>query len=160
MSDKDKRDSPSESDYFDLVYSGEIVPGSNLEQVKQRVAATFKLDAAAAQQLFSGEPMRLKRGIDKSSAEGIMQRLADAGAVAKLIPVAEESTASQSTQPLSLAPLGADVLQVADRSDQQIVPLPDLNHLTVEPIGSDILKQAELPKVKAVNPDISKLALQ
>jgi len=154
MSDRDKRD------YFDLVYSGEIAPGSNLEQVKQRVAATFKLDPAAAQQLFSGEPMRLKRGIDKSSAERILQRLADAGAVAKLIPVAEESTSSQSTQSLSIAPLGADVLDAADRSDQQFVPMPDLDHLNVEPIGSDILRQGELPTVKALNPDTSKLALK
>jgi len=115
MTDKDLPKSQAEknveADAFDLVYRGEIAPGNSAEEVKQRVAASFNLDPAAADQLFSGTQIRLKRGIDKITAERILQRLTDAGAIALIVPSSgQPETARQ--DPLSLAPI---VLKIATR---------------------------------------------
>ena len=104
----------AESDYFDLVYNGDIVPDNDPEEVKARVAASFNLDTAAADQLFSGEPIRLKRGVDQFTAQRILKRLMDAGAAAKIVRVAKPEIIQK--HPLALAPLGADVVDEAERA--------------------------------------------
>ena len=148
----------AESDYFDLVYNGDIVPDNDPEEVKARVAASFNLDTAAADQLFSGEPIRLKRGVDQFTAQRILKRLMDAGAAAKIVRVAKPEIIQK--YPLALAPLGADVVDEAERARVPPAPLPDLDHLSLEPIGADIIEQAELPEVKKLNVDKSRFTLQ
>ncbi|MBT6115350.1 MAG: hypothetical protein HOH41_06515, partial [Porticoccaceae bacterium] len=112
MIDKDLSKSQAEksavADLFDVVFRGEITEGSSLEKVKQRVAESFNLDSSAAEQLFSGTPVRLKRGVDMITAERILKRLSDAGAVAIIVPNSTEPESAQQN-PLSLAPLGSDV---------------------------------------------------
>ena len=148
----------AESDYFDLVYNGDIVPDNDPEEVKARVAASFNLDTAAADQLFSGEPIRLKRGVDQFTAQRILKRLMDAGAAAKIVRVAKPEIIQK--YPLAPAPLGADVVDEAERARVPPAPLPDLDHLSLEPIGADIIEQAELPEVKKLNVDTSRFTLQ
>ena len=118
MIDKDLSKSQAEksvvADLFDVVFRGEIIEGSSLEKVKQRVAESFNLDSSAAEQLFSGTPVRLKRGVDMITAERILKRLSDAGAVAIIVPNSTEPESAQQN-PLSLAPLGSDVTDSAEK---------------------------------------------
>jgi hypothetical protein len=163
MTDKDLPKSQAvknvEADAFDLVYRGEIAPGNSAEEVKQRVAASFNLDPAAADQLFSGTPIRLKRGIDKITAERILQRLTDAGAIALIVPSSgQPETARQ--DPLSLAPLGSNVTDSAEKRNAQVVFAASLDHLSLEPVGTRMVKETEVPKIKTPDLDTSKFSLE
>lgn len=178
MTDKDlsksQVDKPAKADAFDLVFRGEIAPGSDIEEVKQRVAASFNLDSVAADQLFSGSAVRLKRGVDSTTAERILQRLNDAGAIAKIVPSlsqpeSQEQDSSQakakSQDLLSLAPLGSNVVDKDEKLEGQSAGtkkrlLLSLDHLSLEPIGTDMVKQAEAPVIKAPAVDTSKFSLE
>ena len=70
---------------FDVLFRGEILPGSDMEATKEQVAKSFKLDGAALDRLFSGSVISLKRNIDRETAERIFQRLYSAGAMAKIV---------------------------------------------------------------------------
>jgi hypothetical protein len=177
---------------FDILFRGDIAPGKSIDQVKARVAESFKLDEAAVNQLFSGAVVSLKRNIDRATAERIFQRLSDAGALANIVPnntvpsnkepldkVLSNSTAnaasSQQSEPdkqsepnnqpsdkaFTLAPLGSDVLEGADKpeqeKDQQSIPV---DHLGLEPVGSNIIEDSEGETIEPVTVDTSHLTLE
>ena len=166
---------------FDILFRGELTPGNSLEQVQARVAESFKLDEAAVEQLFSGAVVSLKRNIDRATAERIYQRLSEAGAVAKIVPSAlnkstsnksasnksnpsnkpaNESTADQdANKAFTLAPLGSDVLEGAATPEQNQVPIP-VDHLGLEPIGSNIVEEDEAETIEPVVVDTSHLTLE
>ena len=163
MTDKDlpkrQTEKSTAADLFDLVFRGEIVEGNSLEEVKPRVAASFNLDPTAADQLFSGTPVRLKRGIDKITAERILQRLTDAGAIAIMVPNSTEPESSQQ-DPLSLAPLGSNVMDSTERKEAQVVFSASLDHLSLEPVGTRMVKETEVPPIKTPDLDTSKFTLE
>lgn len=196
MTDKDlpksQVDKQAETDTFDLVFRGEIAPGNSAEEVKQRVSASFNLDSAAADQLFSGSPVRLKRAVDKAAAERILQRLCDAGAIAMVVPNTVQPVTEKSIpqSPLSLAPLGSNVMEVSEKlggdaledkqpGDKQLGDknpgdkrpgdksavskkrvLLSLDHLSLEPIGTNMVKETEVSVIKTPDLDTSKFSLE
>ena len=173
---------------FDILFRGDIASGNSIDQVKARVAESFKLDEAAVNQLFSGAVVSLKRNIDRATAERIYQRLSDAGALANIVssnivssntvpankapgnPAPSDSTTSPSNQPsadnqsseraFTLAPLGSDVLEGADKpaqeKDQQSI---SFDHLGLEPVGSNIIEDSEGETIEPVIVDTSHLTL-
>ena len=163
MTDKDLPKSQTEgnpeTDVFDLVFRGEIVQGNSLEEVKQRVAASFNLDPAAADQLFSGTPVRLKRSVNKVTAERLLQRLNDVGAIAVIVPNSPETEPTQ-RDPLSLAPLGSNVTDDAEKGKAKAVFSASLDHLSLEPVGTRMVKETEVPPVKTPDLDTSKFSLE
>ena len=187
MTDKDlpksQVDKQAKTDTFDLVFRGEIVPDNSVDEVKQRVAASFNLDSAAADQLFSGSSIRLKRGVDKATAERILQRLTDAGAIAIIVPNAAQPATEEAVpqSQLSLAPLGSNVMEASEKlgdeeqGDKELGDkepgdkkpavskkrrLLSLDHLSLEPIGTNMVKETEVPAIKAPNLDTSKFSLE
>lgn len=161
---------------FDILFRGELTPGNSLEQVQARVAESFKLDEAAVEQLFSGAVVSLKRNIDRATAERIYQRLSEAGAVAKIVPSALNKSASNKSNPsnkpanestadqdankaFTLAPLGSDVLEGAATPEQNQEPIP-VDHLGLEPIGSNIVEEDEAETIEPVVVDTSHLTLE
>ena len=163
MTDKDLPKSQTggnpETDVFDLVFRGEIAQGNSLEEVKQRVAASFNLDPAAADQLFSGTPVRLKRSVDKVTAERLLQRLNDVGAIAVIVPNSIETEPTQQ-DPLSLAPLGSNVTDGAEKGKAKAVFSASLDHLSLEPVGTRMVEETEVPPVKTLDLDTSKFSLE
>jgi hypothetical protein len=193
---------------FDILFRGDIAPGNSIDQVKARVAESFKLDEAAVNQLFSGAVISLKRNIDRATAERIFQRLSDAGALANIVPSNKEpsktapldkvpldkvlsnstSNTGSSHQPESdkqsepdkqsetdkqsepnnqpsdkaftMAPLGSDVLEGTDKpeqeKEQQSIPV---DHLGLEPVGSNIIEDSEGETIEPVTVDTSHLTL-
>jgi hypothetical protein len=45
---------------FKVVFEGEIRSGEDISQVKQRLAAMFKVDRGRIERLFSGKPVVIK----------------------------------------------------------------------------------------------------
>jgi len=74
---------------YDVVFSGEAVPGVSLDAVKQRLAAALKASPGSVDRLFSGGAVCLKKNITLDRAKRIQQQLRSLGAVAKVEAVAK-----------------------------------------------------------------------
>lgn len=71
---------------YDVVFRGDIAPGETLTVVRQRLGDLFRLDETRLNQLFSGRPVVLRRGLDQAGAERFRQVLEEAGALVQLRP--------------------------------------------------------------------------
>ena len=70
---------------YSVVFSGKVHDGFTVEQVRQNIAALFRTDdATRLDQLFSGSPVVLKKGLDEDRARKYQQTLLKAGAVCEL----------------------------------------------------------------------------
>lgn len=54
---------------YQVVFTGEIASGQQLEEVKTRVAALYKLPVARCERLFTGNKVTIKRELDYAMAE-------------------------------------------------------------------------------------------
>ncbi len=89
---------------YEVAFYGEIVEGAELDQVKAKVAAMFKADAAKLAQLFSGKRVVIKKNIDQATANKYQSALQNAGAqceVKSLADAASTQTAADSAPPAS-----------------------------------------------------------
>lgn len=78
---------------YEVVFYGEIVEGAELDQVKAKVAAMFKADAAKLAQLFSGKRVVIKKNIDQATANKYKSALQNAGAQCEVKSMAEAAVA-------------------------------------------------------------------
>lgn len=137
------------------------------EGEEQANTEDFKLDEAEVNQLFSGTVVSLKRNIDQATAERIFQRLADAGAMTKIVPAQHKAKPADqsdldnqsSEKSFTLAPLGSDVTEnaVIEEQDQQLV---SLDHLGLEPVGSNLIEEGEREAIEPKLVDTSHLTLE
>lgn len=172
------------NDNFEVIFAGQLVPGSQPEQVKAKVAAIFKTDVARVAHLFSGNPVVIKKGIDQQMALKYQAALQAAGAVCEIRdasqpvapvvvrpvvttkPSASRAPPAPQTAPLnisadkiaamqaSLAPAGSDLHQAKQVA---AVYIPDISGLTVAPPGTVLSthkKETQQPL-----PDISGLSI-
>lgn len=65
---------------FDLVFSGELVAGFELAQVKKNIQVLFRIDDAKVNALFSGKPIPLRKGLDADAANKYRVAMKKAGA--------------------------------------------------------------------------------
>lgn len=174
--------------HFDILFRGDIKPGENVADVKQRVAALFKQDPQKINHLFSGKVQYLKRAVDQTTAEKYKTALHKAGAIVQIKP-AEESGISVSPAPekaepkphagsessatdkqaapasssgsesFSIAPVGADVLKKEERKKADTLDVKT-DHLSLAPVGADLLKESERKRETATSPDTSHISLQ
>lgn len=87
---------------YNLIFQGEIIAGTSLEEVKANVARLFKADAAKTAALFSGKTIIIKRNLDSDSARKYLAILKKAGAVVKAVKIetqASPDTVEQKTEP-------------------------------------------------------------
>jgi hypothetical protein len=168
---------------FDIVFRGDILPGQNVVQVKQRLALLFKTDEAKINALFSGAATPLKRNLDKGTADKYAEVLRKVGAdvqvtvagkvTAKKAPKRQPQPTSLSEQPASivkqktlqdasskftLAPVGSDVLKPEERSHLEPVAV-DTSQLSLRDSGAELLDASEKALVDAVQIDVSSLML-
>jgi hypothetical protein len=110
------------AEQYRLVFSGEVLEGQHPAVVKKRLAAAFKLDDDRVGKLFSGKHVVVKKAADKASAVQYQRLFEKAGAR----------------------------LQVSLIDSMPAVPTERANDLTVLPIGSDLLTEAERPRTPSV----------
>jgi len=154
-------DAELDPELFDVLFRGDIQAGQNIEQVKQRVGAIFKLDEAKLERLFSGQTPYLKRNTDITSADKILCAMERAGAVAEVIACVVKP------QILSMAPLGSNVLpEQASESGEGFTPALDpeklaaLAGMVAEPTGTYVLNAEEHSEVASLDIDTSHLSLE
>jgi uncharacterized protein YbjQ (UPF0145 family) len=70
---------------FDVIFDGDLVEGSDLDDVKLRMAGVLKTDPKTVDRLFGGRSVLIKRGADRQTAEKIVASLEGAGARCRMI---------------------------------------------------------------------------
>ena len=53
---------------FDILFYGVVKPGHDPEQARVNLAALFKTDRSKVDQLFSGNEVVIKQGVDETTA--------------------------------------------------------------------------------------------
>ena len=114
---------------YNIYFAGELLPDHEQASVRSNLAKLFSANHETLDLLFSGKARLLKQNCDKATALKYKQAMTHAGAVAIIKryeeandapttigePGAAESTAASSDL-ISLAPIGSDVLQESERS--------------------------------------------
>lgn len=65
---------------FDVVFQGELQSGQELQQVKLQISQRFKIKDEKLEQLFSGKPIMVRRGVDAATAQKFRRTFMDCGA--------------------------------------------------------------------------------
>lgn len=151
---------------FEVAFSGQIVAGADLAQVKSKVAALFKTDVAKIEHMFSGARVVIKKGLDNATAVKYQAAMKSAGAICEVrdASVAEAPAAPPAVAKPAAAPAAAKrPTNTHVPAAPQTVPLhvsaADIAELKVEiaPVGSDMNQKKK--DVTTAIPDISGLTM-
>lgn len=72
---------------YNVVFSGEIAPGRELDAVKANVAALYKTPVEKCAHLFSGRPVTIKGDLDAPTAQKYKTAFEKTGAVCRIVPM-------------------------------------------------------------------------
>lgn len=176
-----------ESEKFDLVFSGQVLPKQEVDQVKANMSALFKVSAAQIDALFSGKAVVLKRNLDLAAANRYRVAIKKAGARVDLVKSGEASAKAaapkveaiqpepQSQQaapvvasepasapePLATLSVAKNDVAEAATSPEQKSPSKTLGEsFTLSAAGADLLNDDERQRVEAVSVDTSALSIR
>lgn len=145
---------------FEIAFSGQLVSGAQLEQVKANLTKLFQADAQRIALLFSGRRIVIKSNLDAAGAEKYRATLERAGAVVEVaaldaeieeVELAPPSAAAEA--PKRVAP-GSEVgrLKVAPRDEYMAafveVEAPDFG---IAPVGTDLQDAKPAPQAPKVD---------
>ncbi|WP_137818808.1 hypothetical protein [Pseudomonas sp. 2FG] len=155
---------------YEIAFSGQLVPGAQLELVKANLAKLFQADAQRIALLFSGRRLVIKNNLDAAAAEKYRATLERAGALVDVQsmdveieevelappPAYDAAPAVAAAQPASGA--APRKLVVAPRDEYMAafvdVEAPDFG---IAPLGVDL--QDDKPEPVAPRVDLSQFSL-
>ncbi|MFY1664627.1 hypothetical protein [Pseudomonas sp. Pseu.R1] len=73
---------------YEIIFSGQLVPGAQLDRVQANLTKLFQADAQRIALLFSGRRLVLKNNLDQAAAEKYRSTLERAGARAEVVEMA------------------------------------------------------------------------
>lgn len=126
-------------DRFDLSYAGEIAPGADPSEVRERLQAIFKLAPDGADRLFTGHPVIIKRDLDADAAARFEAVFAQAGAVLRISPARtasrEAANPGTATTPTPGGPPTATTAEARDtRASTPLDFAPNDGFLEAQPV--------------------------
>lgn len=145
---------------YDILFSGQLVPGALDVQVRANLARLFQADARRIDALFDGRATVIKQGLDAESAERYRATLERAGAQVELRPVPDDVEVEkiEMTAVPAEPEASSGRLQVRPRDEYMAafahVDAPDFG---LAPTGSDLAPVAAA--VPAPPLDLSALSL-
>lgn len=151
---------------YEIVFSGQVLPGAPVATVQANLARLFQADAQRIALLFSGRRMVIKNNLDAEAAEKYRSTLERAGALVEMLAMAVEEVElapPPSAEPVAQPSASAVAptpgrLQVAPRDEYMAafvdVDAPDFG---VAPVGADL--QDDKPPVVAPAVDLSQFSL-
>jgi hypothetical protein len=145
------------SERYDIYFTGQLIDGRQPDQVKQNIGKIFGARGATLEQLFSGNPVRVKRGVNQDTAVKFRVAFRNAGALVEIRPAQQPAMEENPEQPsgtLSLLPPRSGSL--ADCAPT-VVPatLPDVSDLALSPAGATIDESAPPPMLSIDTGDLS-----
>lgn len=125
---------------YQIVVTGQLVAGAELEQVKDRVAKLFNAPVAKLAPLFSGRRAVVKKGLDHAAAQRYVAVLIEAGLLAAAEPELAAAASAGGVAP-TLAPVGVTLV------DAPVVtpPLIDTSGLAVAAAGGNLVDYTPPP---------------
>ena len=150
----------------DVFFRGDIVPGQNILDVRERLKKLFNADEQQLQKLFSGRPVAIRRNLDREAAEQYREAVFNAGAMVELRPVKTEATSAevgfsdnkapiQSKAELQNQSITHDHGREAEEAEDEDVP-----DFSIAPIGADMLREEDRKVIDPVEVVISALAVE
>jgi hypothetical protein len=154
---------------YEIAFSGQLVPGAQLDLVKANMAKLFQADAQRIALLFSGRRLVIKNNLDEAAAEKYRATIERAGALVEVCdmdaveieevemappppydppPAASAPVAAGAPKPLVVAPRDEYMAAFSD------VEAPDFG---IAPVGVDL--QDEKPEPQAPKVDLSQFSL-
>ena len=118
---------------FDIAFYGIIQSGMDKEAVIRNMAGLFKSTPEKIRPFFSGGRKVIKSRVDELTADKYKAALEKAGLVIKL---EAQSSADIDTANISVAPVGADVLENPPVVEPQ--PIGDISDITMAEAGADV----------------------
>lgn len=158
---------------YDLIFSGELVPGFELTQVKKNLQQLFRLDENKINALFSGKPISLKKGVDADAANRYRVAMKKAGARVDSVLVKESTPTPMQPQPAAV-PLRSTGTNSAETHNKdgfttelgaQPLPVPtprlpiDAPDFGLSSPGAELLSPHERSSVEPLDLDLSHLAV-
>jgi uncharacterized Tic20 family protein len=89
---------------YHIEFSGKIIPGWDLDEVKENFRKLLKADEEKIYRLFSGSRLLIKKNVDYKSAIRINNTLKKAGAACIITPAQNDAAAAPPPLPLQSAP--------------------------------------------------------
>lgn len=169
---------------YEIVFNGEVLPGAQVELVRDNLARLFQADEQRLALLFSGRRWVLKSNLERAEAHKYRATLERAGAQVSVVPMALDVEEIEMTALPGDGGTGQGRLEVEPRdvymaafsavdapnydlaepgSDLQDPPEPpqapalDLSALSLAPPGSDLGQQVAPPAPPA--PDTAHIKL-
>ncbi len=143
----------SHDNTYELVFFGKILPGADLQKVRNNAAKLFRAGPEQLDKLFSGSGVVLKNNLNQLTAETYLEKLKTAGLICTLRPMntkpvetpekveTSEKVSAPTSEPQSvsqpdstkkdwsLAPVGADV---NPHEPEPIPPMPDTSQFSLK----------------------------
>ncbi|MCU0598020.1 MAG: hypothetical protein MUE70_02040 [Desulfobacterales bacterium] len=88
---------------YNVVFSGDLVQGQSISEIKARMAALFKTSAESIEALFKQKSSVIKRNVDHETAKKYVQMILKTGAICRIVP-AETAPAAPAEKPVAPAP--------------------------------------------------------
>jgi hypothetical protein len=83
---------------YKIIYSGKVVQGHDIEEVRKNLAGFFKHGGDKIEQLFSGKPVTVKKNTDYQSAMKYKMVFEKAGALCRVEEIKNECQLAQSNE--------------------------------------------------------------
>ncbi|MFG0379536.1 hypothetical protein ACF8C6_01000 [Pseudomonas sp. zbq_18] len=151
---------------YEIAFSGQLVPGAAVEQVKANLARLFQADEQRIALLFSGRRIVIKSGLDAAGAEKYRSTMERAGAIA-LVQALQVEEVDMAPPPAVPEPATAPAPAPASTSGStRVIPrdeymaafseveAPDFG---IAPVGADL--QDARPPAQAPQVDMSQFSL-
>jgi uncharacterized protein YdgA (DUF945 family) len=141
---------------FQVSFSGQIIEGADLDEVKSKIGSLFKANETQITRLFSGEPVIIKKGLEKKKAQRYVLAIRKSGAICTVIsmsanPIAAQTT-GQTTKENKKAQSVSETTAVTPDVEREIVESPAIEEAAiVEPTHSISIKSASVSAVDSSN---------
>lgn len=122
---------------YDVIFRGQIMDGGDLSVVRSQIGRLFNATTTQLDQLFSGHPVVLKRGVDLEIANRLRVAFRRAGGIVEVRSHDVVETPPATATELQALPPNTGSLE--DCATQPIPqPIPDIQHLTMATPGTQI----------------------
>lgn len=121
------------SELFNVVFSGEVSGRADPAVVRANVGKLFNASEAVLDKLFSGQPVAVKKMVDRATAMKVRAMMKQAGAETRMVPVDDQgrpldaagaTTAAPAAQAPAAAPVARPVPAAAPVSAPAPTPAP------------------------------------
>ena len=137
---------------YDVFFSGQMIQGSDPDQVRENIGRIFKADEKQLAHLFSGKRVCVKLSVDQDTAIRYRVAFREAGALVDILEAKKEHASAPATSAenpadeMTLLPARTGSLaNCITQIESQL--LPDITHLSLAAAGTTIDQSAPPPSV-------------